>query len=468
MKKEMLHGMGNNYIRLLKDTGIFALGSLGSKLILFLMVPLYTNCMTSAEYGTADLVFTVAQLVMPFVSVVIFDSVIRFGLARDERPADVLRVGLTVCGMGSAAALIAAPFIGLYDAVSGWQWYLSVYVALAMVGSCLMNYLKVMDRNRLFALLSVIQTLILALCNVVFLLYAGMGIRGYLLSTCIAALIPVVCPLVFGGAARDLMKSRFDKRLLKRMLEYSAPLILNNVSWWVVQSLDKLMLEAMAGAAALGIYTVATKIPSLINVATSIFSQAWGISSVKEMETTNSGRYYSNVLKALYTFVFGAAVVLIAIVRPFMAIYVGEGFGESWRYVPLLLVSAAFAAVASYYGSLYGALLKSVNNMLTTFLAAVVNAVINVLLIPTMGLWGAVIGTVVAYAVLMVARMADVARFVEIDVGLPRFIVDSALMIAYSVAVSVGLGSAFVSVVVMAIYVFVNAKPLLGLVKRSR
>lgn len=468
MKKEMLHGMGNNYIRLLKDTGIFALGSLGSKLILFLMVPLYTNCMTSAEYGTADLVFTVAQLVMPFVSVVIFDSVIRFGLARDERPADVLRVGLTVCGMGSAAALIAAPFIGLYDAVSGWQWYLSVYVALAMVGSCLMNYLKVMDRNRLFALLSVIQTLILALCNVVFLLYAGMGIRGYLLSTCIAALIPVVCPLVFGGAARDLMKSRFDKRLMKRMLEYSAPLILNNVSWWVVQSLDKLMLEAMAGAAALGIYTVATKIPSLINVATSIFSQAWGISSVKEMETTNSGRYYSNVLKALYTFVFGAAVVLIAIVRPFMAIYVGEDFGESWRYVPPLLVSAAFAAVASYYGSLYGALLKSVNNMLTTFLAAVVNAVINVLLIPTMGIWGAVIGTVVAYAVLMVARMADVARFVEIDVGLPRFIADSALMIAYSVAVSVGLGSAFVSVVVMAIYVFVNAKPLLGLVKRSR
>ena len=460
--------MTNKYTRLIKDTGIFALGSLGSKLILFLMVPLYTNCMTSAEYGTADLVFTVAQLVMPFVSVVIFDGVIRFGLARDEDPANVLRAGLTVCGVGSVVMLIASPLIGFYDAVSGWQWYLSVYVALAMVGSCLMNYLKVMDRNRLFALLSVIQTLVLALCNVAFLLYAGMGIRGYLLSTCIAALIPVVCPLVFGGAARDLMKSRFDKRLLKRMLEYSAPLILNNVSWWVVQSLDKLMLEAMAGAAVLGIYTVATKIPSLINVATSIFSQAWGISSVKEMETTNSGRYYSNVLKALYMFVFGAAVVLIAIVRPFMAIYVGEGFGESWRYVPLLLVSAAFAAVASYYGSLYGALLKSVNNMLTTFLAAVVNAVINVLLIPTMGIWGAVIGTVVAYAVLMVARMADVARFVGIDVGLPRFIADSALMIAYSVAVSVGLGSAFVSVVVMAIYVFVNAKPLLGLVKRSR
>ena len=463
----MLHGTGNKYIRLLKDTGIFALGSLGSKLILFLMVPLYTNCMTSAEYGTADLVFTVAQLVMPFVSVVIFDSVIRFGLARDEKPADVLRAGLTVCGVGSATMLLAAPLIGLYDAVSGWQWYLSMYVDLTMCGSCLMNYLKVMDSNRLFALLSVIQTLVLALCNVAFLLYADMGIRGYLLSACIAALIPVVCPLIFGDAARDLVKSRFDKRLLKRMLSYSAPLILNNVSWWVVQSLDKLMLEAMAGAAILGIYTVATKIPSLINVATSIFSQAWGISSVKEMESTNSGRYYSNVLKALYAFVFGAAVVLIAIVRPFMAIYVGEGFGESWRYVPLLLVSASFSAVASYYGSLYGALFKSVNNMMTTLLAAVVNAVINVLLIPTMGIWGAVIGTVVAYAVLMVARMADVARFIEIEIGVPRFVASSALMAAYAIAVSAGLDSILVSIAAIALYALVNAKPLFELVKRS-
>ena len=460
--------MTNKYIRLIKDTGIFALGSLGSKLILFLMVPLYTNCMTSAEYGTADLVFTVAQLAMPLVSVVIFDGVIRFGLARDERPADVLRAGLTVCGVGSAVVLLAAPLIGLYDAVSGWQWYLSAYVALTMCGSCLMNYLKVVDRNRLFALLSVAQTLVLALCNVAFLLYGGMGIRGYLLSTCVAALIPVVCPLVFGAVARDLMESRLDKRLLKRMLSYSAPLILNRVSWWVVQSLDKLMLEAMAGAAVLGIYTVATKIPSLINVVTSIFSQAWGISSVKEMESTNSGRYYSNVLKALYTFVFGAAIVLIAIVRPFMAIYVGEGFGESWCYVPLLLVSAAFSAVASYYGSLYSALFKSVNNMLTTLLAAVVNAAINALLIPTMGIWGAIVGTVVAYAALMVARIADVARFVDIEVGLPRFAVSSALMVAYAIAVSAGLGSIPISVAAIVLYALINAKPLLGLVKRSK
>lgn len=46
----------SRYKELFRDTAIFAIGSIGTKLILFLMVPLYTNYMSSAEYGTADLI----------------------------------------------------------------------------------------------------------------------------------------------------------------------------------------------------------------------------------------------------------------------------------------------------------------------------------------------------------------------------------------------------------------------------
>ena len=62
--------MASRYKPLLKDTVIFGLGNLGKKLILLLMVPLYTNFMSDAEYGIAELVFTAAQLMAPFISVV--------------------------------------------------------------------------------------------------------------------------------------------------------------------------------------------------------------------------------------------------------------------------------------------------------------------------------------------------------------------------------------------------------------
>ena len=60
------------------------------------MVPLYTNYMTSAEYGTADLIFTIAQLLVSILSVVIFDAVIRFGLSGGEKRENVLFVGFIV------------------------------------------------------------------------------------------------------------------------------------------------------------------------------------------------------------------------------------------------------------------------------------------------------------------------------------------------------------------------------------
>lgn len=64
--------MNNKYNKLVKDTLIFALGSIGSKFILFFLVPLYTNCLTTEQYGIADLVFTIAQIFIPIISLVIF------------------------------------------------------------------------------------------------------------------------------------------------------------------------------------------------------------------------------------------------------------------------------------------------------------------------------------------------------------------------------------------------------------
>ena len=116
----------------MKDTAIFAIGNLGSKLILFLLVPLYTNCMTASEYGTADLIFTVAELLMPFLSVVIFDAVIRFGLMKHQRPENVLRVGVDVWLAGSILCAALTPLIGCYSLFREWKWYICMYIVFNM------------------------------------------------------------------------------------------------------------------------------------------------------------------------------------------------------------------------------------------------------------------------------------------------------------------------------------------------
>ena len=68
--------MKSKYKSLLKDTAIFAVGNMGSKMILFLLVPLYTNCLTKEEYGISELVFTLAQLLTPFFTVAIHEAIL--------------------------------------------------------------------------------------------------------------------------------------------------------------------------------------------------------------------------------------------------------------------------------------------------------------------------------------------------------------------------------------------------------
>ncbi|MBQ6402963.1 MAG: polysaccharide biosynthesis C-terminal domain-containing protein [Oscillospiraceae bacterium] len=426
----------SRYKTLLKDTFIFGLGSFGSKLILFLLVPLYTNFMTEAEYGTADLVFTIAQLLASFLSVVIFDAVIRFGLSKNEKKENVLLVGLTVLGFSVILGAVITPLFGFYKTVSPWKWYLYVYVLLFILHAIEFNYLKVKGQNKSYAWLSVISTALMALLNVYFLTNRRLGIQGYLLAHIISISLVDVAAFFVGKLAADLQRAVFDRDLLKRMVIFSAPLVLNNASWWVIQSSDKFMVEVMISTAALGIYTAAAKIPALINVVVSIFQQAWGISSVKEFESSNDSKYYADVFKYLFLFTSGACIVFVTVMKVFMRFYVGKGFQDAWHYVPLLLVSAVFAAVAAYFGTMYSALKKSVNNMLTTVFAAVLNIAVNWIFIPIAGIWGAVIGTVVSFLAVALARVLDVKRYLVIPVEWKTFLPNCMIILSHAVLVS--------------------------------
>ena len=458
--------MASRYKTLLKDTLIFGLGNLGTKLILFLMVPLYTNYMSEAEYGIADLVFTIAQLMAPFISVVIFDAVIRFGLSSYEKKEDVLLVGVVVWGASVVLGLILTPVIGLYKAMAEWKWYLYAYVIFNIADSIGYCYLKAKGKNKTYALLSVIQTGMMASLNVFFLVYRSMGIRGYLMAYIISESVVDVCLFFAADVSSDLKKARFDRELFRKMVLFSSPLILNNVSWWVIQSSDKVMVEAMVSAVALGIYTAAAKIPALINVMVTIFQQAWGISAVREFESTNDRGYYSTVFRYLFLFISGACIVFVAIMKVFMSHYVGKAFLDAWHYVPLLLVSAVFAGIAGYFGSMYSAIKKSVNNMLSTATAAVVNIAVNWIFIPVLGIWGAAIGTLVAYITIAFVRLFDVKRFVTIDVQWRTFLPTMAILIVQAVFVSLDYHIYLVSVLAAAAYLAVNFRDMKALMSQ--
>lgn len=463
--------MSNKYVNLIKDTLIFAIGTVGSKLILFILVPLYTNVLTPDEYGIADLVFTLSQLLLPFLCLGIYHAVIRFGLSKSENPDQVLLSGLIIAGLGTVAAICITPLIGLYESINEWKWYFCIYIILHMYLSVFQNYAKSVGKNKTYAIVNITYTLILALLNILFLVCVNMGVRGYLLANVLATLAVVVIYAFVCRLYTLKKRARFNWTLLKQMLRYSLPLMIDGTLWWLIQSSNKLFVDLFLDSEILGFYTVAVKIPALMYVVVTIFSQAWGISTVKETETSNDNKFYDSVFK-LYSFVtFFICIVLVSIIKPFMSIYVSSEYFVAWKYTPLLLIGNAFLAISDFFGAFYNALKMPIKNLTVSAIAAFVSVLISITTIKYIGLWAAVLSTFFAYLAIMWIRLIDIKKYINIKINWPAFLTNQFILIIHAILVSLNFYTLTSSIIAIALFVLVNfklIKSLFGKIKGSK
>ena len=458
--------MNNKYKVLAKDTIIFALGSLGSKVILFFLVPIYTNYLSTEEYGTADLVTTFVTLISPITALSIEKAVIRFGMKNDEKKENVILTAFIILLFSVVVTLILTPLISIYKPIASWKLYLVILVVLTNITEVERSYLKVKNMNKAYSLIGILQTAVLAGTNILFLALLHKGIEGYLTANIIALVVCALVSMIVSNIHRDIRKGKYNRILLKRMVSFSAPLIISGIAWWIMHSSDKVMIEWMVGVSALGIYTAATKIPSLINVITVIFNQAWTIASIRENETSKDDSFYAKTFDYYCTLLFGAGVVIISVVKPIMNIYVGVEFGASWVYTPFLLVSAIFYAVSGFCGTLYAAIQKSINDMWTTLSATLMNIVVNYIFIIKYDIWGAIIGTVSSVLMYSIVRIIDIKRYINFNIDICRLIINAAIVIGLAASVTWEFYPTVISLASILIYIVVNIK-YIGMVIKS-
>ncbi len=456
--------MQNRYKSLLSDTIIFGVGTLGSKILLFILVPLYTACLSTEEYGTADLVITIGQMLLPLFSLAIYDAILPFGLDKTIKKENVLKGSIYVFLIGVVVLLVLLPLTCFYKAIYPWRWYIYSYVVVSFASILLLNYLKVCDKNRLYAFIAILNAALLVIFNLIFLKQLNWGVKGYLLSSILSIATCDIIAVIFGGIISSIKTGVLDRTLLKNMIFYSIPLIANAISWWVIQSSNKVLIQVLGSTAMLGLFTVASKIPSLINIITTIFNQAWGISAIKEYSSKEESSFYSSVFRKYIIVIFLACILIVTILKPFMRIYVSEEFYISWKIVPLLLMGACFSAISSFCAALYGTVRKSKEIMFTTIIACIVNIIVNLIFIPIIGAYGAALGVLLSYMAISYMRMKDVKKIINIDYSYRLFIPLSILVMFQCVLATLDIEIYWVSAIVMIIAIVISYNDLKGII----
>ncbi len=418
----------NKYQKLANNTLIFAIGSFGAKFLSFILMRLYTGCMTEEGYGTADLLYQTVNVLYPILTFSMADAVIRFGMEKGYDKRQVYTVAIIASLIGLTAFALFSPVLNLIDMYKDYGFLLYVYCYFSCFRQIASNFVRAKGYVKLFAADGIFSTLVIVICNIIFLVVLDMGVTGYVLSIIISDAVSFALLTVIAGLHKYLDITYFSKKLFKEMLKYSAPLIPTYVLWWITSASDRWFVISLCGEADNGIYSAAYKIPSLLMMFTTLFYQAWQMSAIENRNDSGLSKFYTKIYGAYSSLLMIAAAGVIMLVKPLTFLLVDndpeKNFTFAYHYTPILVVAMVFQCLCQFTSSVYNVKKKSVNSLLTSLIAAVVNIILNFLLIPEYGPYGAAIATAAAYAACFAIRIFDVRNFIPFKVNHFRMIVN--------------------------------------------
>lgn len=400
----------SKYKELAKNTGIFALANFSSKILIFLLVPIYTRVLTTTEYGFYDLVYTTIQLFVPILTLNISEAVMRFLMKDGVSKKSVFSIAVLDIFIGSIAfalLLLVNNLFSLSDLISQYSIYIFVIFVFYTLNNFLIQFSKGIDKIGVTAISGVISTAVMLAMNVILLVVFDWGLLGFFIANVCGYVIPCIY-IVSRLRLWELFEIKIDKKLQWEMVYYALPLVLNILSWWVNNTSDRYIVTAIVGIQASAIISVAYKIPQILSTISAIFIQSWQISAIKIQEDKSDTTFVSNMLLYYNALLLIIASGIILFVKPISNILFGISFYSAWELVPFLIISSLFNAISGCIGAIMGAKMDTHNIAKSALVGMIANIILNIVLTFLMGPQGITISTLIASFLIFYMRKDSV------------------------------------------------------------
>lgn len=409
--------MSREHLELKKNIIIIAIANLGSKGIIFFLAPLYSFFLTTAEYGTMDIISTTISLLFPILCFDIFEATFRYTSDSHYVGKKVLNTSLAVCIPVILICAIVIPISTFASDNNYFFWATSLCVCLSGLNSVLAQYLRGKHKIKLFAFSGVVSAISMLLFTGVFLIFLKRGLEGWTIAYCLSRLVEFTYLILADRNYKDITIRSIETKYLREFIKYSLPLMPTTIMWWIMNMSDRYMIAGMIGISATGIYAVAAKIPSFLSIFENIFYQAWQTTAIKEAEDEHRDIVFSTVFQNYMIVMLVGLMGLLIISKPIVVFLFDTAFHDAWLYLPPLMVGVVVHALSGNLGSLYTVFKNTKGALISSFLGATANITLNFIMIPFMGIMGAALTTLVGYAVTLIYRWKDVKRFVNISIN---------------------------------------------------
>lgn len=392
-----------------------SMGKLGTTLAGVFLIPLYTASIGPVEFGIYELIQTSTLFLLPIITCQTGDAIQVFLLKKETNSSRVLTIAFFVFLTMWLISLVMFPFINRI--LEGFAALFYILLFLQGLQSLLHPYFKGLNKVKIASIISFLEATALVVLSFVFLKLLNWGLLGILWAIVISKLFCVVAFFIKIPLKTTLKVDHINIKYLKTVLIFSTPLIPNMMGWWTNNMSDRYILKTFLGIESTGIYGVAAIFPTLINIICTVLISSWIITAMQNNKKKD-GRMF-NIMSSLFSISITTIAMLMILALPliFPIFIQSEDFLPAQNFVPILLISAVFSGVASLFGVTYLSQNDTFQAAITTVASGALNIVLNFILIPFMGIMGAVVSTHLSFSLLAFLRYLYVRKTTSLIVS---------------------------------------------------
>lgn len=422
--------MLNQLKRLGGDSLLYALMNVGTKLIAFLMLPIFTAYLSKEELGVLENVDAFTSMIT-FLVIFGTDSALAFYYFdtedKDKRSQyfrNILMFRLVVALFFLLLSVVAGPFVSqMLLKQSGYEHIIQIGLAVLVfeaVITLVLTYYRFEFLTKRVVFATVARLGIIAVVTYLLLRFFSPHVEAVFYARIIGVLLIIAFLL---PQIKRFFTFKIDVPLLKEMLKYAAPLVPASIAFWIISTSNRFFLTQFEGLGQAGIYGVVVKFATVITLLTSSVQMAWRPYSMSIKAREDAKSIFSTIyLLILAGGMFG--LIGIATFIPYILEWMiaKPEYHVAGKYIPIL----SLGTFLNFYYLIIsvGLFIEKQTKPISFYfaIAAAISVVLNIALIPLFSLWGAVSAVTLSYLFACVAIFIKSQKVYYVPVSIPKMV----------------------------------------------
>lgn len=397
--------------RLFKHSFVYAIGSIIQSLVGFLLIPLYTHNISTANYGRLQIINTVGTILLTLVTFGFASALMkvyfRDAKTEEEKKNLIGTMFMFVVPISFAATIalyLLSPYISNFLLGSVEFKALFQILFLNTFFLCFMTLglalLRVKEHSKKYVGIVLSEFAVMMGLNFYFIVYLNLDIAGVLLANTAGYIIS--CVLLFPIILRNA-SFKLSGFLLKKLWMFGIPIIPASIAMWFMDLSDRYFLEFFRSSDEVGVYSLGYKIGTIVSVLLVWpFQLSWPTIYFDASRRPDAGKFYSIVLTYFTLIGTFLALVLSVLAPEIIRLISGEAYWDAYKVVPLVAISYVFYGMHFVVAPGVHIMEKTKLYPLLVAIPAGINVGLNFWIVPRYGMVGAAMTTLVSFLLVII------------------------------------------------------------------